>query len=223
MKVEKERKDVTLQTDKNNSRRSLLRKTIIGVPVVLTLANKPAFGAVCSLSGFQSVNPSGVGRHGGGCGGVSPGGWKQNGYKTGNQDGNRNMWIDAGFFPNPRISSSLSYNTNHGIHTGDPAGTLFFASIAFQGINPSVSVSGSDTLHDVLLKNPGSLEFHVISNFLNANYFGWGNNDGKMAAEEIRGIYKAYTRMDPTYTTMSGTTINLDTFNLQDFLEQLYH
>jgi len=223
MKVEKETKDVTLQTDKNNSRRSLLKKTIIGVPVVITLANKPAFGAVCSLSGFQSVNPSGVDRHDGGCGGISPGGWKENGYKTGNQDGNRNQWIAAGFYPNPRIATSLGYNANKGIHVGDAAGTLFFAAIAFQGVTPTVDVLFDDTLHDVLLKNPGSLEFHVISNFLNANYYDWGNGDGKMLAADIVGVYFAYTNGDATYITVGGTSIDLSIFDLQAFLDQLYH
>jgi hypothetical protein len=221
MKREKETKDVNLQTDKTNSRRSLLKKTIIGVPVVMTLANKPAFGAICSISGFQSVNPSGVGDNGG-CGGISPGGWKENGYKSGNQDGNRNQWIAAGFYPNPRVGVSYQYKGKKE-SSDDPAGTLFFAAIAFQGVSPTVEVSATDTLHDVLLKNPGSLEFHVISNFLNAHYFGWGNGDGKILADDIRGVYFAYTSSASTYTTVGGTTIDLTGFDLQDFFDQLYH
>lgn len=222
MKVEKETKDVTLQTGKSNSRRSLLKKTIIGVPVVMTLANKPAFGAVCSLSGFQSVNPSGVAHYVQGCGGISPGGWKENGYKTGNQGGNRDQWIAAGFYPNPRIAASLGYKKETQ-YPSDEDGTLFFAGNAFQGVSPTVPVAVTDTLHDVLLKNPGSLEFHMIANFLNAHYFGWGAGDGKMPADDIRGVYFAYTNMDPTYTTTGGTIIDLDNFDLQAFFYQLYH
>jgi len=222
MKIEKETKDVILKADKINSRRSLIKKTIIGVPVVMTLANKPAFGAVCSLSGFQSVNPSGVGRHDQGCGGISPGGWKENGYKT-NGDGNRNQWLAINFYPNPRIATSYKYKGNFGIHAGDPLGTLFFAPAAFGGASPTVSVSATDTLHDVLLKNPGSLEFHAISNLFNALYFGWGNGDGKMSAADIKGVYFAYTDGDATYITTGGTSIDLTTLDLQAFFAQLYH
>lgn len=223
MKVENETKDATLHKEKDNCRRSLLKKAAIGVPAVMALANKPAFGAVCSLSGFQSVNPSGVIRHGGGCGGISPGGWKENGYKSGNQDGNRNQWITAGFFPNPRVGGSMGYDTKKGEYPSDPAGTLFFAAIAFQGVSPSVPVLSTDTLHDVLLKNPGSLEFHMISNFLNANYMNWGNGDGKMSAVDIKGVYLAYRGFNSTYTTSGGTVINLDSLDLQAFFAQLYH
>lgn len=224
MKAEEKTKDVILKTDKNNSRRSLLKKTIIGVPVVMTLANKPAFGAVCSISGFQSVNPSGVGRHEQGCGGISPGGWKENGYKVkGEPDGGRAEWLAAGFFPNPRVLTSTDYKGNFGIYPDDPAGTLFYDPTTFLGANPKITVLPTETLHDVLLKGTGTLEFHVISNFLNAHYFGWGNGDGRMPANDIRDIYIAYTSYAPTYTSSGGTTIDLNAFDLQAFLSQLYH
>jgi hypothetical protein len=220
MNVEKEIKDVSLQTGKSNCRRSLLKKAVIGVPAVMALANKPAFGAVCTLSGFQSVNPSGVVRHQGGCGGISPGAWKENGYKVGNMDGCRTRWIDAGYFPNPRVSSSYDYNKSEQFPDDDP-GTLFFT--VFPGITPSVTIGVNNTLHDVLLMNPGSLEFHVISNLLNSLYFGWGNGDGKMLTADIIGIYEAYQDGSTTYISVGGTSVDLSTFDLQYFLEQLYH
>jgi hypothetical protein len=215
----KQIKEVILQSNQGNSRRNLLKKGIVGVPVVTLLANKPAFGAVCTLSGFQSVNPSGVERHADECQGFSPGGWKENGYKL-NGDGNRNQWIAAGFYPNPRLSTSYGYQ---GIQIQDPEGTLFFDAIAFQGAFTTCAVSSTETLHDVLLQNPGSLEFHVIANFLNAHYFGWGDGDGRMAAEDIVGVYFAYTNLDANYITVAGTSIDLNGFDLQAFLEQLYH
>jgi len=227
MTIDKKTEDVNLPeqtTAKANGRRNLLKKTAIGVPVAITLAHKPAFGAVCSISGFQSVNPSGVDRHTGGCGGISPGGWKENGYKTSNQDGNRNMWLAAGFNPNPRVNSSLYYKGKWGQQfPGDGPGTLFFAANAFQGVTPTVPVSPFDTLHDVLLKNPGSLEFHVISNFLNAHYFGWGSGDGRMHVDDIVGVCFAYTNGSTSYTTIGGTTVSLVGFDLQGFFDQLYH
>lgn len=49
-------------------------------PVILTLANRPAFGAVCTVSGFASTNPSGVARHGSdSCGGRGPDHWTTDG------------------------------------------------------------------------------------------------------------------------------------------------
>ncbi|REL37071.1 hypothetical protein [Thalassotalea euphylliae] len=223
MSVKKSTAEVNSASQKQKGRRSLFKKAVIGTPLAITLASRPAYGAVCSLSGFQSVNPSGVARHNVGCGGISPGGWKENGYKTGNQDGSRDNWIKAGFYPNPRKAGSLSYNTKKGIYPDDPDGTLFYAWEAFSGATPSVYVDPSDTLHDVLLKNPGTLEFHMISNFLNANYYNWGNGDGKINAIDIRGVYMAYTSMQQTYTTTTGAVLNLDTLDLQKFFAQLYH
>ena len=221
MTIEKQTKDVALENKKQDSRRSLLKKAAIGAPVVMSLANKPAFGAVCSLSGFQSVNPSGVGRHGDGCGGISPGGWKQNGYKT-NGDGNRNEWLATGTSPNPRVAGSHKYNTNFGHFPADGPGTLFFD--IFPDANPTVSVLLNETLHDVLLRNPGSLEFHVISNYLNSIKFSWGNpGTGKVAAFDVVGIYEAFTNNEMSYTTISGNTLNLTGFDLHSFFSQLYH
>lgn len=207
-------------TDNKMSRRGLLTKAAMGVPLALTLAHKPAFGAICSISGFQSVNPSGVGQTTGpGCGGYSPGGWKENGFKVGNQDGNRNQWLSAGFNPNPRPAFSDPALPNY-----DGAGTLFFASNAFSGArtSPGVIVGPNDTLHDVLIKYPGTLEFHAIANLLNAKYF----SDYRLVASDVVGLYDAYNRGYVTFTTYSGTVVNLNAVasngGLQNFLDQ-YH
>lgn len=52
-------------------------------PIILTLANRPAFGAVCTVSGFASTNPSGIARHGSdSCGGRGPGHWTDENWPT---------------------------------------------------------------------------------------------------------------------------------------------
>lgn len=83
-----------------NARRSLLKKVGVAAPVVVTLASRPAYGAgFCSLSGFASMNASGVLRHQNqNCGGYSYGGWKT---AYGNGDGN---WAteNVGVIPNPQ-------------------------------------------------------------------------------------------------------------------------
>lgn len=209
-------------TDKKISRRGLLSKAAIGVPLALTLAHKPAFGAICSLSGFESVTPSGaVGsgqQTGRGCGGFSPGGWKSNGFTEANggggPDGNRDQWLAAGINPNPRDSN-------------DAPGTLFFADNAFAGLatSPGVTIGSNETLHDVLINHQNrKLEFHAIANFLNALYF---YPNYRLLPQDVLGLYHAYNSTDLTYTSSNGTTVNMSNFyatqnGLQDFFDQ-YH
>jgi hypothetical protein len=208
-------KNIVTLTKKLN-RRSLLKKAAIGAPIALTLMHKPAFGAICSISGFQSVNPSGITQTTGkGCGGYSPGGWRQNGYKTGSQDGNRYQWLDAGFNPNPRKSHKDPSSDYY-----DGAGTLFYSSSAFEGTQPSagVFIQASDTLHDVLEKYSGSLEFHAIANLLNAKYF----VDYRLHASDVVGLYDAYNRGYASYTSVNGTVVNLNNIALNGGLKAFF-
>lgn len=84
-----------------NSRRSALKKIGIATPALITLSSRPAYGAgFCSLSGFASINASGVLRHQNqSCGGYSQGGWKT---PYGNGDGN---WETEGVGVKPNPSS----------------------------------------------------------------------------------------------------------------------
>lgn len=111
------------QQDNNTAAKSSRRKFITragAVAPVLMLSSRSALAATCNISGFQSVNPSGLARHYvDGCGGFSPGAWKTpdggngqgtgggngqgNGQGGGSQgDGNRAQWWQAGCTPNPR-------------------------------------------------------------------------------------------------------------------------
>jgi hypothetical protein len=193
---------------KRLNRRSLLKKAAIGAPIALTLMHKPAFGAICSISGFQSVNPSGITQTTGkGCGGYSPGAWKKPDVGRGNSDGNREQWLVAGFNPNPRDSM-------------DDAGTLFYSPSAFQGTQPSsgVNIGANDTLHDVLNNHSGSLEFHAIANLLNAKYF----VDYRLHASDVVGLYDAYNRGYASYTSVNGTVVNLNNIVLNGGLKAFF-
>lgn len=102
-----------------NSRRSALKKIGIATPALITLSSRPAYGAgFCSLSGFASINASGVLRHQNeSCGGYSQGGWKT---PYGNGEGN---WATegVGVIPNPesekyetldKLKEALEYYEN---------------------------------------------------------------------------------------------------------------
>lgn len=191
------------QTGGTGGRLSRRRFTRAGVaaPIILTLANRPAFGAICTVSGFASFspnNPSGVRHKVDGCGGYSPVGWKN--PDAGNGDGSREDWIAAGYFANPRP------NTN------DPGGTLFVD--VFGG-----TTSGFGTLHDVLKNKSGSLEFHAVAALLNAGFMPTYG----LSKADVIGLYWLGATGTGSYTTASGTVINAKDINVKAFFEQTYH
>ena len=90
-----------------NSKRATLIKIGVAVPAIVTLSSRPAYGAgFCSLSGFASVNASGVIRHQNeSCGGYSQGGWT-----TAHEPGDGNWATDApGCKPNPLKEYNFNY------------------------------------------------------------------------------------------------------------------
>ncbi len=188
--------------DSKLSRRRFTRAGL-AAPIILSMASKPAFGAVCSPSGFVSYspdNPSGVRRHGtDGCGGLSPGAWRN--PDAGRGDGSRGAWHYAGYYPNPRQNGELG---------GDPPGTLF---VDVFGVHPEFG-----TLHDVLLEKPGSLEFHVVAALLNSRTI-----PGYMSHDDVIGLYLATINGHASYTTTGGVTIQMHDFYLKEFIEQTYH
>ncbi|MEQ9462700.1 MAG: hypothetical protein RJQ10_03495 [Haliea sp.] len=207
-------------TGSSDSQLSRRRFTGAGLaaPVILSLASRPAFGAVCTPSGFVSYapnNPSGLRRHEAACGGFSPGAWKT--PDSGNGDGSRAQWLP--FAPNPRQGGNSSpgnsgRNKNKKSGGGDaftdPPGTLFFDVF---GVNDHFG-----TLHDVLLDRPGSLEFHVVAALLNSTTI-----PGYMATDDVIGLYLATIYGYPSYTTVKGGVIPLAGFDLKAFIEQTYH
>ena len=206
------------------------RRLLIGaaVPAVLSLLSKPAFGAVgarCTISGFTSVNPSGVRHETNGCGGLSPGAWKT--PYAGNGDGSLADWITAGqncasitgasefssgFFPNPGSSSGSGANSS----SSTKPGTLF-----------SAVFGGSDTnstMHDKLLLTGNTLERSAVEALLNACFFQWGvgANTAKIHPVDIVGLYQAFP--GSSYTSVTGSSVTRPSDDdLRDFYYQLMH
>jgi len=218
----KQKSDMNLT--KQTSRRSLFKKAAIGIPVVLTLANRPAYGAICSISGFQSVNPSGVQLNtGSGCGGFSPGGWKHPDNGQGATDANRSDWEAAGCNPNPREDIAATYTGSGTINKpavtfNDPAGTTF--NYIFNRTAPGFALD--TTMHDILLNNEGSLASHAIANYLNSMAF----TGYRLTGYDVVGLYCAWVDNTDTFTTSAGTVVTLENIEqnggLKSFFDQ-YH
>lgn len=172
----KEIEDSNTDTDKStvsddsshsSSRRRLLKKAGVVAPVVLTLANRPAWGGqMLCWSGFQSGNLSGHNHHS--CrDGRSPGYYKSNvlvgggpgwpaGYDHGCSAGEIKSNGAITTVCKERITSSV-------IGDGSLQGTKFGEVF--------VAASGdlaNATLMQVLWLLPGSFAFHAVATFFNA-------------------------------------------------------
>lgn len=187
----------------------------VAAPVIMMLANRPAFGAICTASGFASYSPnspSGVRHLVGGCGGLSPGAWRT--PDAGNGDGSRQQWTAAGYNPNPRQDGNThpgrgNGNGGGGVTYNDPAGTLFDAVFG--------TTTGYGTLHDVLLNMSGSLEFHAVAALLNTSLAGYG-----LSKEDVIGLYWLGAYGTP-YETASGSILNPGDIDVKAFFDQTYH
>lgn len=101
VEVSSKKKDV-------NNKRATLLKIGVAIPAIVTLSSRPAYGAgFCSLSGFASVNASGVTRHAN----ESCGGYKRNDWKKAHESGKGNWASDAtGCKPNPKAEYDFNYD-----------------------------------------------------------------------------------------------------------------
>lgn len=178
MKDELENKSVDANSNVEK-RRSVLKKMGISIPAIITLSSRPAYGAgFCSLSGFASVNPSGVLRHANQhCNGFSQGAWSTP-YSG---DG---VW-PLGCIPNPESENKLFplhklvgalQSTNTILADRIAKGTtLFYSGQVFSSgssnnwnvIPPGWPADLSFTLHDALLYGD-ELAREAAAAFLNA-------------------------------------------------------
>ncbi|QPK63300.1 hypothetical protein IVG45_21270 [Methylomonas sp. LL1] len=221
-----ESRNSNLAVDK--SRRSFSKAGVVA-PVIMTLTSKTALGGVyqCTISGIQSGNQS---SHPGDydCGvGFSPGGWRQNAVKTGNQDGNLNQWCLASVNPftirRIRINGSYVkqvsykgewksggdwteiYNT---IKTKFGSGAL---ATTFQFIFGSSSF-GDTSMWDMLDKYDGSLEFHAIADYLNA------------ALNQATGAFNpVYEDITPAYIVSIYNSTTLSATQKKEYFELIHH
>lgn len=210
-------------TDNKISRRGLLTKAAMGVPLALTLAQKPAFGAACSISGFQSVNPSGVSAQVNCQRGLSPGAWGN--PDAGNGDGSRRDWEKVSAFPNPRQDpaetsrKSRKFKSSAPSTYNDPAATTFESVFKRLPMDQHYQITGDSktSLHDVLLSNSQPAR-HATANVLNAVFF----KDFGIAKDDVIGLYQAFHDRDSTYRTTTGTDIEMNKFDFIGFFDQ-YH
>lgn len=132
---------------RSEARRHFLKGAVLASPLLLSFASRPVLGGVryCSPSGFLSGNLSRP--QDGGCGGLSPGYWK-------NHASPGDPW------PSPYASGTM---------TGTGQGRSFSGGTRFH----DVFVKGKYNYNDksmlrVLWQAPGSFAFHTIACLLNA-------------------------------------------------------
>ena len=127
-----------------SARRRFIKGSAAVTPVLLSLVSRPVMGTTrfCSASGFMSGNLSQP-NTGLGCGGLSPGYWK-----------NHSPW------PSPYVSGTQNGNGNGSTFAG---GTKFHDVFAKGRYN-----YGTKSMLEVLWTDPGSFAFHTIAALLNA-------------------------------------------------------
>ncbi|WP_146027204.1 hypothetical protein [Bowmanella denitrificans] len=228
--------EVTQQTPTNNGAHTgnSRRRFILGAaaPVVLSVISKPvmATGRVCTISGFTSVNPSGVARHTtSGCGGLSPGAWR-NPY-SGNSDGGYQYWAAVGVVP-PKPSESMSgVNSSNINYLRDQYFSYFGLSSRPKTYKPEtmfgdIFSTGSYlnmSLYDILNGDGSKLAKFAATAFLNASYFGWGVTElNKIHPLDVVALYDAlpgaYVR-----TTSGSQVVRPGDGELKNFFENLQH
>ncbi len=170
----------------DKSRRSFTKIGAI-TPVIMTLASKSALGQTpyqCTVSGQMSGNHSSHNWTTQCNVGFSPGAWKTPGESG---DGNIHQWKTAGC--NPHTTTPLNQNAVKGFfsNTGSESyktGTQktfgnLQAKDAFITLSSPTYVNAttfkqifggtnSKTLHQILMQDTGSLEFHAVADYLNA-------------------------------------------------------
>lgn len=214
----------------DKSRRSFA-KVGAAVPVIMTLASKSALGESpyhCTQSGIQSGNQSsrigtGVDCHQG----FSPGAWKT---PADSGDGSLDQWLKAGCNPftinlsEPKCVSAIfqgntatkicDSNKTFGNLTAKSAyykikGKGFTTATTFNAI-----FGGSDnrSLHDILMTEEGSLEFHAIADYLNA------------AQPKPNNLFgSVYDDITPSYIVNVYNSSSLSTQQKKDYFILIHH
>ena len=159
----------------DKSRRSFAKAGVIA-PVILTLASRPALGAVCTTSGFVSATAttvSGSNNNVSSCGGLSPGYYKQ---------AHIHPWpsaYSAGGFTTGITTDGLGARTN-------PVGTLMSVGFSYNGF------LATSSMYDVLWVNgnqdPYKLGAHLVAALLNAAAGLYTSSNGLTVAD-LKDMY----------------------------------
>lgn len=163
-----------------NKRRRFIKGAGIAAPVVLTLSSPSVFGALC-LSQMMSGNQSHIGT--GSCTlGLSPGFWKNPVGTTSQGDTTIQAWSKAGFhygnLENGTRETGKNKNKDKNKWDSYTGGTKFSDSIAF-------GTGDARAMRDILGKDNGTLEWHLIAALLNACYF---EGTYILSPAEVRGL-----------------------------------
>lgn len=232
-----------------NVRRSALKK-IVGGSVVgaLTLAHRPAMGAVCLPSGHISsaTHVSAMLRHGeaydgtkssaGGCGGLSEGAWSNpyNGSSSSwaSKDGGPSDWLATGYIPNkPPIITKGNGDTDSSAQDDwyekwDPTRTdEVYPSdfgLVFNGSSSGLTLEDAVTDGDGVGGRGNDLERVATMALLNALLFGWTGIDAVHPADVI-GLYDTVTMGDGKHTLVNGSLVKFDEVELYNFFKGLIH
>lgn len=166
--------------DKTASRRRFIKAAVSTTPVILSLANRPAWGQSCSLSGMLSATHAshhdlttpcqqvGLGQ------GCTPGFWKEN----------PKAWANIGLRPGNciedegAVDSSGKTRNKDGYYTVNGCRTKTGCKVYDNTGTKFSEVFGggyfSETCMQMLHKYPGSLEFHAIAAVFNCLAFPGG-------------------------------------------------
>ncbi len=217
------------------------RKLVFGGTAVLaTLASSSVLGDgrlgyICSPSGFMSGNMSGNHDLAFRCGGFSPGGWRENARKGGNQDGSVHDWVAAGCYPYPRdhtidivvndrgdkTTLEINFYEHHGVDlptSGVPS--TFYAKF---GVLPGNGDSATTLLQ--VMEDSNSVERHFVAGYLNANLFANGNPKNfafYISPALVVDMYREYALSGYDYYQTSGGN-KLYAGDLKDFFNRTYH
>lgn len=205
-----------------SSKRAALKKIGIAIPAIITLSSRPAYGAgFCSLSGFASVNASGVARHANEhCGGFSQGGWSTP-YSG---DG---VW-PAGCVPNPiseheaphklttltKLIQALAVPGNTIAFDRSVVEPTLFYSIDTFSMGPDVIPANwpgalGFTLHDALLYGD-ELAREAVAAFLNAKT---NLPDFHFSVDQVRDLFK------DGQTWINGQWVPSPALNAAEFIQ----
>jgi len=203
---EPQNKSKTTEEAAVEKRRRFIKGAGIAAPVIMALANRPAFGAVCTVSGFISVDPANVSAQGhvvSVCGGRSPGKYK-------------NPYNGSGDWPsgyNPGGPTS-AVNPEGYQKRPTPVGTLMSAGFGYDGLLKDM------TMYDALWVNgaadPNNLCAHLVAALFNALNGLYVNVNG-LTVTEIKDMYQQMSTAG-TYQAAPGVFWNAAT--LVGFLAQ---
>jgi len=197
------------ESERSHQRRKLLKGAITTAPAVMILANRPVFGASCSISGFLSIDPSANLNLPADCEAWSPGAWysawqsRLSSAKNDNSGGQLSYgkndgWAVAGYFGTQTFSSI--FNTTHALVNIEIVSTDSTGNQATTQITNYTSVIDlemSHLLHDSSVVDTATR--HAAAALLNASFVQnwpidkhatWMN--GFIAPKDVIGVYLLY-------------------------------